>query len=141
MTWLREAVSRRKALAEAATAGPWRSLIEGRDHWGGDSFVMTAGEDLYPHVVVGGKAYNPNWEADQDFIAANDPPGVIARCEAELAALDLCARVIREDAGRHEDCGDVDAWTGLAVARLSIGFIASGYRYREGYAGHWGASA
>jgi hypothetical protein len=61
-------------LALAASPGPWMSWIEGRDHFGGDAFIGTEAEDLYPRVVVDGKERNPNWEADQDFIAAAKPP-------------------------------------------------------------------
>jgi hypothetical protein len=54
-------------LATDATAGPWVSLVEGRDFTSGDSFIQTAANgddsDLY---VVGG----PNRIADQEFIAA-----------------------------------------------------------------------
>jgi hypothetical protein len=46
---------------EAATPGPWRSFVEGRDHVGGESFVRTEGEDIY---LIGASV------ADQDFIAA-----------------------------------------------------------------------
>lgn len=49
----------------AATPGPWRSYLEGRDHTSGDSFIMTGegshrGEDLY----LSGATH-----ADQDFVA------------------------------------------------------------------------
>ena len=50
---------------EKASAGPWKSYVEGRDHWGGDSFILTGdgenrGEDLY----ISGATND-----DQDFIA------------------------------------------------------------------------
>ena len=56
---------------EAATPGPWRSSVEGRDHESGDSFIQTAGEDIY----LSGASH-----ADQDFIAAarQDVPQLIA---------------------------------------------------------------
>jgi len=44
-----------------ATPGPWRSMIEGRDHDSGSHFFMTQGED----IGLNGATY-----ADQDFIAA-----------------------------------------------------------------------
>jgi hypothetical protein len=54
-------------LAMDATAGPWVSLLEGRDFTSGDSFIRTAADgddsDLY---IFGG----PNNIADQEFIAA-----------------------------------------------------------------------
>lgn len=54
-----------------ATPGPWRSLIEGRDHTSGSSFIQTAGEDIYLHGAE---------IADLDFIAAarQDIPLLIA---------------------------------------------------------------
>ena len=44
-----------------ATAGPWKSFIEGRDFSSGSSFIQTGGEDI---ELTGAT------EADQDFIAA-----------------------------------------------------------------------
>jgi hypothetical protein len=64
-------------LALAASPGPWMSWIEGRDHVGGDPFIETAAEDLYPRVVVDSKEWNPNWQADQDFIAAANPAVIL----------------------------------------------------------------
>jgi hypothetical protein len=53
-----------KKRADAATAGPWTSFVEGRDHLGGDNFIRLSlddsNNDLYLH---GGSV------ADQDFIA------------------------------------------------------------------------
>lgn len=45
----------------AATPGPWRSWVEGRDHDSGSNFIETAGEDI---ELAGATA------ADQDFIAS-----------------------------------------------------------------------
>lgn len=50
---------------QAASPGPWRSYVEGRDHYSGSSFIMTGppehrGEDI---ELLGATA------ADQDFIA------------------------------------------------------------------------
>jgi len=47
---------------EAATAGPWTASVEGRDHMAGDTFIQTAGEDLY--LTPGASV------ADHDFIAS-----------------------------------------------------------------------
>jgi len=47
-------------LCEAATAGPWRPFLEGRDHQSGSSFIRTGGDDI---EMTGAK------EADYDFIA------------------------------------------------------------------------
>ena len=55
-----------------ATKGPWKSMIEGRDHTSGDSFIMTGGEDIY--------ISNPLLDNNQDFIASvkQDIPKLIS---------------------------------------------------------------
>lgn len=62
----------------AATGGPWTSVIEGRDQFGGSSVIITAGEDLY---LNGGTA------ADQDFVAhaRQDVPRLLAEIRRLLA--------------------------------------------------------
>jgi len=44
----------------AATPGPWKSWLEGREKISGSSFIQTAAEDIY---LTGAT------EADQEFIA------------------------------------------------------------------------
>lgn len=61
--------------AEAASRGPWKSWIEGRDHWGGDSIIATEDRDpgsgdIYVNV---GEGYHAKREADQDYIAGMHP--------------------------------------------------------------------
>jgi hypothetical protein len=46
---------------DLSTPGPWKSYVEGRDHFSGSNFIMTAGEDIY----LTGATVN-----DQDFIAS-----------------------------------------------------------------------
>jgi Family of unknown function (DUF6221) len=75
------------------------------------------------------------WREDvAALIAAKDPRDIIADCEAKLALLDLCGRVIADGEGReyHDD-----GWSGLAVARLSVRHLAFACRHRSGYAEHW----
>lgn len=69
-----------EARADAATAGPWESSIEGRDHESGDSFISTGelaevGPDMY--VSLEGV---PAPAEDLDFIAASrqDVPRLVA---------------------------------------------------------------
>ena len=45
---------------DQATAGPWKSCIEGRDHTSGSDFIMTGGLDIYLSGAT---------TADQEFIA------------------------------------------------------------------------
>ena len=73
--------------AHAATAGPWRSHVEGRDMDGGDSFIGTGDpdqSDLYIHYLEWPEEHrNANEkrrENDFDFIAAarQDVPRLVA---------------------------------------------------------------
>ena len=67
-----------EALLATATPGPWRSMIEGRDHDSGDSFIMTAKEDIY---LIGATL------PDQDFMAAarNAIPALISELRLRRA--------------------------------------------------------
>jgi len=70
--------------ADAATPGPWKSYVEGRDHDSGDSFIRTGDPDLY--ISYGEwpedqRRVNEQRRAnDMDFIAAarQDVPRLIA---------------------------------------------------------------
>jgi hypothetical protein len=77
-----------KARCDAATSGPWRSWIEGRDHEAGSNFIQT-GPDTGrgPDIELLGAS-----NADQDFIAhaRQDVPRLLAevhRLRAEVARL------------------------------------------------------
>lgn len=73
---LDEIVARHKA----ATAGPWTSFVEGRDHTSGSSFIRTGGDD----IELSGAT-----DADQDFIAhaRQDIPRLLAEVERLRALL------------------------------------------------------
>lgn len=48
-----------------AWPAPWKSYVEGRDHWGGDSFILTGeGENRGEDLHISGATND-----DQDFIA------------------------------------------------------------------------
>ena len=62
--------------AKAATPGPWKSYVEGRDHTSGSSFIRTGPrEERGEDIELSGAT-----PADQDFIAAarQDVPRLIA---------------------------------------------------------------
>ena len=63
-----------EARAMAATQGPWRAFVEGRDHLSGDSFIRTgddAAPDMYVSVVSPDRSGEvPAPVADLDFIAS-----------------------------------------------------------------------
>lgn len=59
-----------RELARRASPGPWRSMVEGRDHLAGDTFIMVGvdkgrSDDLYLY-----RENRPASVADHDFIAA-----------------------------------------------------------------------
>jgi len=67
-------------------AGPWEASIEGRDHWSGDNFIRTGGQDdEAPDMYITLSYWNsepptPAGPAVLDFIAAarQDLPRLIA---------------------------------------------------------------
>ena len=68
-------LARIQQLCDAATGGPWRAYVEGRDHESGSSFVQTAAAD----IEMTGAA-----EADYDFIASarQDVPRLVGEVRA-----------------------------------------------------------
>jgi hypothetical protein len=74
------------ARAEASLRSPWQSFVEGRDHFGGDSFIRTGGlDDASPDMYVTLSYWDDNpvkpATADVlDFIAAarEDVPRLVA---------------------------------------------------------------
>jgi hypothetical protein len=68
-----------RKMCDAATAGPWRSYVEGRDHSSGSDFIMTGeGPSRGPDIELRGAT-----KADQDFIASarQDIPLLLAEIE------------------------------------------------------------
>jgi hypothetical protein len=62
-----------EALAEGAVKGPWKSYLEGRDHFAGDNFIRTGGDDtdgpdMYVQLYYGTKPVID--VATHDFVAA-----------------------------------------------------------------------
>lgn len=72
--------------AHAATPGPWKAFVEGRDHLGGDDFIRTGGSDdsspdLYVSLAYSHAAgVTPAGANDLDFIASarQDIPRLVA---------------------------------------------------------------
>ncbi|UJJ51043.1 MULTISPECIES: hypothetical protein [Rhodanobacter] len=71
-----EEICKIEARCNAATAAPWQSFIEGRDHASGSDFIRTGGLDgASPDIYLTDATH-----ADQDFIAhaRQDIPLLIA---------------------------------------------------------------
>jgi hypothetical protein len=74
-----EEIAAIRARCTAATPGPWRSYIEGRDHTSGSNFIMTGeGEGRGEDIELSGAT-----PADQDFIAhaRQDIPRLLAEIQ------------------------------------------------------------
>lgn len=55
---------------ESAAPGPWTSMVEGRDHTSGDSFIMVGPPDRRAADFYLTRGTHPASAADQDFVAA-----------------------------------------------------------------------
>ena len=65
---------------KAASPGPWKAFVEGRDHFGGDDMIRIGGlDDSEPDMYVS-RDRKPASEADLDFIASarQDLPMLVA---------------------------------------------------------------
>jgi hypothetical protein len=118
---------------DEATPGPWKSLIEGRDHTSGSSFIMTGhGKTRGNDIELSGAT-----PADQDFIAhaRQDIPrllaeianftnfSVYARRERErlnqerAAALGLQRELNRRLAEIERELSAIDAYTAVKLGK------------------------
>jgi hypothetical protein len=78
-----------EGLVNAATGGPWKSFLEGRDHTSGSSFITNGGEvHRGDDIELAGAT-----DGDHDFIAAarQDVPRLIA----EVRRLNQLMRVLQ----------------------------------------------
>jgi len=83
-TWTRKQVEARLDLARKATQVPWEP--EGDDPTDDEVWIDVDGKE-WRHVICRG----PQSHENMLHVAANDPQDTIARCETELAILDMHA--------------------------------------------------
>ena len=76
-----------------------------------------------------------NGRRELDHIRRHDPRDVVADCEAKLALLKMCRPLSEAEAESQSNYVNVEheVWSELVLEQL-----ASAYRHRPGYAGHWG---
>lgn len=85
-----EELAAMQARVEATTPGPWRSSFEGRDHFSGDSVIVTREQEIEIYIsaddYAGGGGH---FCADLDFIAhaRQDVPRLIAEVQRLRALL------------------------------------------------------
>jgi hypothetical protein len=87
--FLRARYTERRAIAEAASPGPWHPNAE---H---DEVVAADGITVAEGFALSGRQLR----ATVDHIAANDPAAVIADCDAKLALVDLHVPVVLHAGG------------------------------------------
>jgi hypothetical protein len=59
-----------RRLCDQATPAPWRSMVQGRDHSAGDSFIMIGRDDDRDEDMYVSRDSGPASNSDLDFIAA-----------------------------------------------------------------------
>jgi hypothetical protein len=69
---------------QAASPGPWKAFVEGRDHWSGDDFIRVSDDDDEPDMYVHratSEGLRPASSNDLDFIAAarQDVPRLLSQ--------------------------------------------------------------
>lgn len=114
--FLRARIAERRALAEAASPGPWHANAE-RDE-------VVAADDIT--VADGFALSGRQLRATVDHIAANDPEDVIADCDAKLAIVNLMDETLKYAEGDTE----VDHYGALGMADEILYLLA------QPFAGH-----
>ena len=136
VAWLRQRIRERLYLAqrtiELGNAAEWTEMSSG---------VLVTGEPTEADVWHG------TWPMGDSSLArlmeANDPQDTIARCEAELAILDL-HRPVAEGSGWLEcqECGPNNDTSGILAVPgqgetfwpcATVRLLAGGYRHRPGF--------
>ncbi len=105
-----------EARCASASPGPWRSLIEGRDHWSGSDFIMTGpGDARGEDIEMSGATH-----ADRDFIAAarQDVPRLVAEVRRLRALLPPPV-----DVSDADETGWYSAKVRLAAVVESVGVL------------------
>lgn len=136
LSWLREQIEARKALAEAASPGPWTANAEHDEVLAADGITVADGFALSGRQL----------RATVDHIVFNDPRQIIADCEYDLATLDEHRRVDEHDPdhGYDEAACYGCAFNGVEEYKTPdardcpvVKRLAYRYRCRPGYLAEW----
>ena len=114
--FLRARVAERRALAEAASPGPWHVNAEADEVLAADGITVADGFALSGRQL----------RATTEHIAANNPEAVIADCDAKLALVDHMVRMLAAAEGDTE----VDHYGALGAAEQTLCLLA------QPFAGH-----
>jgi hypothetical protein len=71
---------------QAASPGPWKAFVEGRDHWSDDDFILVSEDDAEPDMYVyraTSEVYGQPRPMILDFIAAarQDVPRLLSEIQ------------------------------------------------------------
>lgn len=108
--FLRARYTERRALALAASPGPWHPNAEHDEVVAGDGITVADGFALSGRQL----------RATVDHIAANDPDDVIADCDAKLAIVKLMDETLKYAEGDTE----VDHYGALSAADDTLRHLA-----------------
>lgn len=114
--FLRARIAERRALAEAASPGPWHANEEADEVVAVDGITVADGFALSARQL----------RATVQHIAANDPVDVIADCDAKLAIVNLMDATLKYAEGDTE----VDHYGALSMAEETL------HRLAWQFAGH-----
>ncbi|WP_433364131.1 DUF6221 family protein [Streptosporangium sp. CA-115845] len=120
LSWLRQQIETRKALAEAASPSPWSANAE---H---DEVLAVDGERVADGFALSGNQLRNT----VDHIVFNDPRQILTDCEADLAEI---AHHVENFAYDCEWCGEHEADFPCTYLRRQ----AHRYRHRPGYLPEW----
>jgi hypothetical protein len=108
--FLKARILERRALAEAASPGPWHANEEA------DEVVAVDGITIADGFALSGRQLR----ATVQHIAANDPDDVITDCDAKLAIVDLMEQTLKYAEGDTE----VDHYGALGMAEDTLHHLA-----------------
>ncbi|MGI5274734.1 DUF6221 family protein [Nonomuraea sp. CA-218870] len=110
LSWLRQQIETRKALAESASPWPWSANAE---H---DEVLAVDGERVADGFALSGNQLRNT----VDHIVFNDPQQIIADCKAAMAILEECAKYF---GGEHHEL----MWRASNLARRVVADLAKAY--------------
>ncbi|MFI2081449.1 DUF6221 family protein [Streptomyces rubiginosohelvolus] len=130
--FLRARIAERRAIAEAATPGPWEGVVDRHQRGEVDASVWADSISYYvtEKITSGGRH-----EADAHHIAAHDPAAALADLDAKLAVVDLMERTLWFAEGDSE----VDHYGALGNADEVLALLARPFAGHADYQEDWAA--
>lgn len=118
LSWLRQQIENRLAVARAATQGHWEigEPLPYSDPGSGIS-IMAGNDDVAGQGYSGGGVWK---QSDVSHIVFNNPRQIIADCEADLRTLEECSKCL---GGDHEPL----MWHAYNLANRVLATIAESY--------------